>query len=315
MLRSARPRRATCCRPCTSRPRSARACAPTSRPSSGLPAGTPVVGGGGDQAAGAVGQRHRAARAGVVHDRQQRRRVRPLGRARARPGRPRAHLLPRGARRLARDGRDAGRRASRCAGSATRSRGRWSARRPPARDATSTTCWRSRPRRRPPGCDGLFFLPYLMGERTPHLDPQARGVWFGLTAAHRRAHLVAVGAGGRRLQPARLPRPAGRDGRAGRGDPRVGRRREEPALAADPGGRLRPRGRDGQRRRGARPTARRCWRASAPGTGRRCRRRARRRIAVTSRVAPDAARQAVYARGHGVYREVYSRLRTLYPTL
>ena len=38
-------------------------------------------------------------------------------------------------------------------------------------------------------------------------------------------------------------------------------------------------------------------------------------IAVTSRVAPDAARQAVYARGHGVYREVYSRLRTLYPTL
>jgi len=42
----------------------------------------------------------------------------------------------------------------------------------------------------PAGSDGLVFLPYLMGERTPHLDPQARGVWFGLTAAHRRAHLV-----------------------------------------------------------------------------------------------------------------------------
>jgi len=35
-----------------------------------------------------------------------------------------------------------------------------------------------------PGCDGLMYLPYLMGERTPHLDPYARGVFFGLTARH-----------------------------------------------------------------------------------------------------------------------------------
>jgi xylulokinase len=42
----------------------------------------------------------------------------------------------------------------------------------------------------PAGSDGLCFLPYLMGERTPHLDPRARGVWFGITAAHTRAHLV-----------------------------------------------------------------------------------------------------------------------------
>ncbi len=42
----------------------------------------------------------------------------------------------------------------------------------------------------PPGSDGLLFLPYLMGERTPILDPLARGVWFGLTAAHSRAHLT-----------------------------------------------------------------------------------------------------------------------------
>lgn len=41
-----------------------------------------------------------------------------------------------------------------------------------------------------PGSEGLIFLPYLMGERTPILDPQARGVWFGLTAAHHRAHLT-----------------------------------------------------------------------------------------------------------------------------
>ena len=41
-----------------------------------------------------------------------------------------------------------------------------------------------------PGSDGLLWLPYLMGERTPHLDSQARGLWFGLTAAHTRAHLI-----------------------------------------------------------------------------------------------------------------------------
>jgi xylulokinase len=42
----------------------------------------------------------------------------------------------------------------------------------------------------PPGCDGLLFLPYLQGERTPHLDAYARGGWIGLTAAHDRRHLM-----------------------------------------------------------------------------------------------------------------------------
>jgi len=41
-----------------------------------------------------------------------------------------------------------------------------------------------------PGSQGLFWLPYLMGERTPHLDPTARGGWIGLTAAHTRADLI-----------------------------------------------------------------------------------------------------------------------------
>ncbi len=42
----------------------------------------------------------------------------------------------------------------------------------------------------PPGSEGLFFLPYLVGERTPHMDPAARGAFIGLTLRHRRAHLV-----------------------------------------------------------------------------------------------------------------------------
>lgn len=40
------------------------------------------------------------------------------------------------------------------------------------------------------GCDGLLWTPYLMGERTPHLDPEARGALVGLTATHARAHLI-----------------------------------------------------------------------------------------------------------------------------
>ena len=42
----------------------------------------------------------------------------------------------------------------------------------------------------PTASEGLFWLPYLMGERTPHLDAQARGGWVGLTAKHTRAHLI-----------------------------------------------------------------------------------------------------------------------------
>ena len=44
-------------------------------------------------------------------------------------------------------------------------------------------------RQTPPGAQGLIFLPYLMGERTPIWDPQARGVFFGLSATHQRGHL------------------------------------------------------------------------------------------------------------------------------
>lgn len=42
----------------------------------------------------------------------------------------------------------------------------------------------------PPGSEGLLFLPYLTGERTPHPDPLARGAFVGMTARHSRAHLL-----------------------------------------------------------------------------------------------------------------------------
>jgi xylulokinase len=42
----------------------------------------------------------------------------------------------------------------------------------------------------PPGTDGLTFLPYLAGERTPHADPDARGAFAGLQVRHDRGALV-----------------------------------------------------------------------------------------------------------------------------
>ncbi len=42
----------------------------------------------------------------------------------------------------------------------------------------------------PPACEGLYFLPYLTGERTPHADPNARGAWIGLSLRHGKPHLV-----------------------------------------------------------------------------------------------------------------------------
>jgi len=42
----------------------------------------------------------------------------------------------------------------------------------------------------PVGSEGLFFLPYLAGERTPHADPDARGSFVGLTLKHQRGHLT-----------------------------------------------------------------------------------------------------------------------------
>jgi len=41
-----------------------------------------------------------------------------------------------------------------------------------------------------PGCEGLIFLPYLIGERTPHGDANAKGVFFGLTLRHKKEHIV-----------------------------------------------------------------------------------------------------------------------------
>ena len=85
----------------------------------------------------------------------------------------------------------------------------------------------------PAGSDGLLFLPYLSGERSPHPDPLARGAFVGLTLGHDRRHLtravlegVAFGLrdGLDLMVDAGMPAPGA--------DPGVGRRDRERACGA-----------------------------------------------------------------------------------
>jgi xylulokinase len=149
----------------------------------GLRAGTPVVAGAGDQAAGAVGMGIARAGAvsatigtsGVVFAATDRPALDPQGRlhtfCHAIPGRwhvmgvtQSAGLSLRWFRDrfgvVSRDGRD------------------------PydilAEEATAA----------PAGSEGAYWVPYLMGERTPHLDPNARAALVGLTASHTRGHII-----------------------------------------------------------------------------------------------------------------------------
>ncbi len=82
----------------------------------------------------------------------------------------------------------------------------------------------------PPGSDGLIFLPYLSGERTPHPDPLARGAFVGLTTRHTQAHLTRAVLEGVAFSLKRLLRLDGE------------RRSTRSASSADRGGRCEKRG-------------------------------------------------------------------------
>jgi xylulokinase len=149
----------------------------------GLKAGTPVVGGAGDQAAGAVGMG--IVRAGVVSAT-----IGTSGVVFAATDRP--ALDPRGRLHTfchAIPGRWHVMGVTQAAGLSLRwFRDRFGAGSGDGRDPydhlteeASTVA---------AGAAGLFWVPYLMGERTPHLDPNARGALLGLSASHTRAHVI-----------------------------------------------------------------------------------------------------------------------------
>ncbi len=154
----------------------------------GIPAGTPVVGGGGDNAASAVGAGAVGSgtglvslgTSGVILVHSDEAKTDPAGAIHAC-----CHAVPSkyhlmgvvlsagGALRWYRD---------------TLASEETSAAKRLGRDPYELLCEEAAPV--PPGAEGLFFLPYLAGERTPHMDPNARGAWVGLSLAHGRPHLV-----------------------------------------------------------------------------------------------------------------------------
>jgi xylulokinase len=149
----------------------------------GLRAGTPVVAGGGDQAAGAVGMgivrpgtvSATIGTSGVVFAASDKPALDPKGRVHtfchAVPGRWHVMGVTQGAGLSLRWFRD------QFGAGADDGRDPYTRLTEEAADVV-------------PGANGLIWTPYLMGERTPHLDPHARAALVGLTASHTRAHVV-----------------------------------------------------------------------------------------------------------------------------
>ncbi len=154
----------------------------------GLPAGTPIVGGGGDQAAGAVGNgvvregviSATIGTSGVVFAVSKRAATDPAGRlhtfCHAVPGMWHVMGVVLSAGGSLQWYRDNLANAERTAAERL------------GLDPYDVMCEEAA--RAPAGCEGLLFLPYLTGERTPHADPNARGVLFGLTPRHGKAECI-----------------------------------------------------------------------------------------------------------------------------
>jgi len=154
----------------------------------GLPQGLPVVGGGGDQAAGAVGNgivetgivSSTIGTSGVVFAFTDEPKLDPKGRMQtfchAVPGKWHVMGVTQGAGLSLRWFRD-----------------NFSATEMAVAGRTGIDAYELLAReaeKAPAGCEGLLWLPYLMGERAPVLDPEARGVLFGVTARHDRRMVV-----------------------------------------------------------------------------------------------------------------------------
>jgi xylulokinase len=154
----------------------------------GLPAGVPVVGGGGDQAAGAVGNgivsrgiiSATLGTSGVVFAHSDEVQIDPQGRAHTfcHAVRGKWHVMgvvlsAGGSLQWYRN--QLGQPEQACAA---------------AMGTDPYALLTAEAAHAPPGAEGLFFLPYLTGERTPHADPDARAAWIGLTLRHGRPHLV-----------------------------------------------------------------------------------------------------------------------------
>ena len=162
-----------------------------------------------------------------------------------------------------------------------------------------------------PGAGGLVFLPYLMGERTPHNDAAARGALVGLTARTTKADIsraVLEGITFGLADSLDLMREIDPGARCRR-DPPHRRRREEPRsggsswpTCSTPTSSSPPRPR-------ARRSAPRCSAAVAAGGFASVEEAADALVHVTGRLRPEPAAAARYREIHAVYRALYGDLR------
>jgi xylulokinase len=164
----------------------------------------------------------------------------------------------------------------------------------------------------PPGCDGVLWVPALAGATAPEWNPDARAAWFGLTAAHSRAHMVRALLEGNAfalrdvidamrtagLEPTELVAVGG----GARGDLLLQMRADITGLPVT-------------RPADVETTARGAAMLAAAGAGlHRDLPSAVQAMASPRREAvhPDPARQAIYAEAHRRYRDLYAALRPLF---
>ena len=160
---------------------------PAAAKATGLPTGTPIVGGGGDQAAGAIGNGIVRAGAisatigtsGVVFAHADTVRTDPKGRVHTfcHAVKGKWHVM---GVVLSAGGAFQWYRNTFAARETAQTRRR--------SDPYDLLCRKAAAA--PAGAEGLLFLPYLTGERTPHADPHAKAAWIGLTPRHTAHHLI-----------------------------------------------------------------------------------------------------------------------------
>jgi xylulokinase len=158
---------------------------------------------------------------------------------------------------------------------------------------------------------GLYWLPYLMGERTPHLDAFARGGWIGLTAKHTRADLIRAVLEGVSFSQKDCLDVIEQMGVAGGIGACVGGRGEESVLASDAGRCIREAGGDAADAGGFRVRG-----GVAIAGGNRsvceCSGGLPRHGARDGRVESRSFEAQQYARGHQVYTALYPVLKPVF---
>ena len=162
----------------------------------------------------------------------------------------------------------------------------------------------------PAGSEGLQFLPYLSGERTPHPDPLARGAFIGLTLRHGRAHMTRAVLEGVSfgLKDSLHIDPECRAGCDHTGA-RLRRRDKERAVETDSGLGIGSRTGYGQhnRRRGLWcGTAGRCGGGAWPDVVSAC----NAAVKLTGSTMPDPAQVEAYRKAYPLYQELYPALKS-----